>query len=48
MSFHLWISTSVDFLRRPPRRRLVASGNFISQAVIPVKTGDLPMTIVAE
>jgi hypothetical protein len=48
MSFHLWISTSVDFLRRPPRRRIVDSVNFISQVVIPVKAGGLTMTMVAE
>jgi hypothetical protein len=48
MSFHLWISTSVDFLRRPSRRRIVDSVNVRSQAVIPVKSGGLTMTMVAE
>jgi hypothetical protein len=47
-SFHLWISTSVDFLRRPSRRRIVDSVNVRSQAVIPVKAGGLTMTMVAE
>jgi hypothetical protein len=47
-SFHLWISTSVDFLRCSPRRRIVDPGNFRSQAVIPLKDGGLTMIMIAE